>query len=86
MELVQCLKLKSKWGFGNTLEELLFFVKIYVDHPITRDNCPPTLFAGFSDGLSLLWRLVLETPCNLAALLTPKCSSFTAFLVLRFHF
>lgn len=38
IELAQCLKLKSKWGFGNTIKELRQFVKMYVDQNITKET------------------------------------------------
>ena len=38
MELAECLKVKAKWGFGNSITEIKSFVKIYVDTNITEDT------------------------------------------------
>ena len=38
MELAKCLKIKAKWGFGNTITELKDLVKSFVDANIAEDS------------------------------------------------
>ena len=38
MDLAECLKVKAKWGFGNSITEIKSFVKTYVDTNITEDT------------------------------------------------
>ena len=38
MELAECLKVKAKWGFGNSTTEVKHFVKTLVDTNISEDT------------------------------------------------
>ena len=38
MELAECLKIKARWGFGNTTKEVKHLVKSFVDSNITQET------------------------------------------------